>query len=512
MAGDGSRSRDGCMDCRRRKRGCDKAKPVCSSCRKHRVACIYNKPNQTSPSKYFVSVAGEHFILPLESAVNHSFVNLRSDEIGVVCGQYAEQAIHTAPPPTDQNQHTAPSKNHMPLVRNPCWLPIPEKVQSVHETLLVQYYFEVISNSKVYVDTERNIFRTSVMPVLLSNHGSLFSTVLALTAAEWGRRGLSDGIDYTAAALQYKVTALKQLQSNLNGTSNAEESLLTCVLQASLEISEGSRPSWLRHLRGALAIMDTHSDWISPDCAALALQYFRFRYVLLKTTKHGSLVQNGDGTCQADPVECNHDAGALDKALSILGNPQSVDPQLGCSMELVELIRMTSTISPAQADVTTPSTTCEDGILLEKRIRQLKFDAMDDYLIKSAECFRLSALIYLRLVLFNEPIRYPSISTLLQRMIDHLSEIIVEDQPRRSFPMWPLFIAGCVSHTDANRKVVLDLFNLLDSKWPISNISTVMKVVWTIWQTRDFDSGLEATVHHDWQEIIEKFGWKLSLS
>lgn len=46
MAGaHGSRSRDGCSNCRRRKRRCDESKPVCLTCRRTGADCIYPVPD-----------------------------------------------------------------------------------------------------------------------------------------------------------------------------------------------------------------------------------------------------------------------------------------------------------------------------------------------------------------------------------------------------------------------------------------------------------------------------------
>ncbi|KAK1718443.1 fungal-specific transcription factor domain-containing protein [Colletotrichum lupini] len=491
MAGNGTRSRTGCLDCRRRKRRCDEGKPKCASCRRHGVVCVYVKSSQSSPSKFLLSVASGHFIAPLESPASDSFVNLRSDELALVCQQYADGPGGVLPSSQEQL---------MPALS---WLPKSSTLPGGRESMMVQYYFEVISNSRVYVPSERNLFRTCVMPVLLSSSGPLFSTVLALSAAEMVRRTPQDGVDYAGAAIRYKINALTQLQSKLNTALEAEENLLTCVLQASLEIAEGSRPSWLRHLRGALAIMDNHGDWITPECAALALQYFRFRYVLMKTT--GCKAPHHDG--QTD--DCDEAIQRLERLLPGQGTFQTIDPQIGCSMELVQLISMISAGAQKDGGYT------EEGSRLERRIRELDCSAEsmhDDYLVKSAECFRFAALIYLQLIVYGATVRTRAIPHLLQTLLGRLGEVIVEDQPRRSFPMWPLFIAGCVSSSDAHRKAVLDLFNLLDSKWPIGNISTVKRVVWTIWQTRDFDGGGATSTDQDWQEIIDRFGWKLSLS
>ncbi|KAI8181222.1 hypothetical protein K4K51_002033 [Colletotrichum sp. SAR 10_75] len=369
--------------------------------------------------------------------------------------------------------------------------------------------FEVISNSKVYVDTESNIFKSSVMPILLSNDGPLLSTVLALSAAEWDRRGAHDGVDYGNSAIRYKGRALSQLRSSIMAETNAEENVLTCVLQASLEISAGSGPDWLLHLRGALAIMENHPGCVSANCAALALQYFRFRYILMKTTENREPGRSDAKTNCPKSDQCGDAIEALNRISLKPESRQIVHPQTGCSTELVELIDLISLTATNEQQSTATS---EDGPSLEKRIRELEFHATEDYLLKSAECFRLATLIYLHLKVYHAPIRFPSMSTLLQPLIDCLAEVIREDLPRRSFPMWPLFIAGCTSCIDEHRKAVLDMLNLLDDKWPISNISTVTEVMATIYNFRDLNDGLAATVQHDWQNVIGKFGWKLSLS
>ncbi|KAH9241285.1 hypothetical protein K456DRAFT_604404 [Colletotrichum gloeosporioides 23] len=508
MAGNGSRTRDGCFHCRQRKKRCDKYKPECGKCQKDGVACVYPSLDPTSELKFTEPWSGpwrgQHPILPLKTAANNSFVNIARDELAVICQQYIENPVRQITAGRQRQQRSVLSLNELPLKPNPSWRPM-----SNTESKLVQYYFEVISNSKVYVDTESNIFKSSVMPVLLSNDGPLLSTVLALSAAEWDCRGAHDGVDYGNSAIRYKGMALSQLRSSIMAETNAEENVLTCVLQASLEISAGSGPDWLLHLRGALAIMENHPGCVSANCAALALQYFRFRYILMKTTENREPGRSEAKTKCPKSDQCGDAIEALNRISLKPESRQTVHPQTGCSTELVELIDL---ISLTATNEQQSKATSEDGPSLEKRIRELEFHATEDYLLKSAECFRLATLIYLHLKVYHAPIRFPSMSTLLQPLIDCLAEVIREDLPRRSFPMWPLFIAGCTSCIDEHRKAVLDMLNLLDDKWPISNISTVTEVMATIYNFRDLNDGLAATVQHDWQNIIGKFGWKLSLS
>lgn len=359
------------------------------------------------------------------------------------------------------------------------------------------------------------------MPRVLFHQGPLLFTVLAMSAAEWAQHSTGDGRDYRALSARYKVQALHELQFCLSDSGNSEENLLTCVLLASLEIAEGSRPTWLRHLQGALALLDNFSTSIDPAVAKFVLQYFRFRYILLETTQPKKL---GLATSSNPHAVSYHHAmnriAEAEYALPLIhGSESLVDEHIGCSMELVDIISQTSalslTIDPYNDQdmlLDQQHTECER---LEHRILQLSPEIVDmsnDYLLKSAESFRVAAQIYLRLTCLDASITQPSIVGPHKQLLSCLSGIIVEGESRRSFPMWPLFIAGCTCFSDEQRKTVLGLFSILDSKWPISNISAVWKAVRTVWHTRDLAVSPALCKEQDWQDVIHRFGWKLSLS
>ncbi|KAF0641887.1 hypothetical protein FPSE5266_07133 [Fusarium pseudograminearum] len=134
------------------------------------------------------------------------------------------------------------------------------------ENALVQYYVEVISASRVYVDTTRNGFRTSVIPRMFYQHSLLYA-VLSMSAAEWSQNGSPD---YSGLSMQYKVRALHQLQQALLDSQDSEGNLLTCVLLSSLEIAHGSS-MWLHHLQGALALLKSFGASIDSDVAEFVL-------------------------------------------------------------------------------------------------------------------------------------------------------------------------------------------------------------------------------------------------
>ncbi|ENH70383.1 hypothetical protein FOC1_g10012308 [Fusarium oxysporum f. sp. cubense race 1] len=389
----GSRSRDGCFNCRRRKRRCDEEKPTCRRCQRTGDDCIFPSPASASnPLKFIVAASNDHYLVPSDNQ-SHSFLNLSPQELVAICNSTEGRIVWT--------QESVPRS-------------------------LSPFAFE-------------------------------------------------SGRSVEKALVQY--------------------SRITCVLLASLEIAHGSCPTWLRHLQGAFALLESFGSSIDPNVAEFVLQYFRFRYILMETT-------------QPTHQDSLHQAMAgLAKAEATLPHSRNlVDEQIGCSMDLVDIINEISSLSTHDISKDQLYATGQE---IEQRLEDLSFQGTDDYLLRSAESFRIAAQIYLRLVCYNTAITHPSILALHESLLSCLSDIIVEGQTRRSFPMWPLFLAGCACSSDEQRKVVLDHFMLMDSKWPISNISAVWNALKLIWHTRDLQV---SSTNQDWREIIHKFGWKLSLS
>ncbi|KAJ2905769.1 hypothetical protein MKZ38_004446 [Zalerion maritima] len=126
---------------------------------------------------------------------------------------------------------------------------------------------------------------------------------------------------------------------------------------------------------------------------------------------------------------------------------KAADEHFGCSMELVNIISEISALSSSfRLDPQEQACKRTMADSLERRAHHIRFrnpGGADDYLLKRAECFRVA-------ILVNE-----------------LCGAITEGQPRRYFPMWPLFIAGCACSSDDHRRAVLHMFVILDGKWPI---------------------------------------------
>lgn len=95
-ASKGSRSRDGCFNCRRRKRRCDEEKPICLSCRRTGAECIFPKsPSGSTPLKFIVATSPAHHMVPINQANRRaSFLNLTPHDLATICPKFQGTDAH----------------------------------------------------------------------------------------------------------------------------------------------------------------------------------------------------------------------------------------------------------------------------------------------------------------------------------------------------------------------------------------------------------------------------------
>lgn len=91
----GSRSRDGCFNCRKRKRRCDEEKPICRRCRKNGDDCVFPTPASASNPLKFVVAGSNHYMIPITQSP--SFLNLSPRELTAVT-DYKQGGVWVQPP------------------------------------------------------------------------------------------------------------------------------------------------------------------------------------------------------------------------------------------------------------------------------------------------------------------------------------------------------------------------------------------------------------------------------
>ena len=259
MPSNGTRSKTGCLPCRRRRHKCDEQKPICRGCRRARaqLECVW--PFNDEPARFVVSGAPpDVFLLPAARTEDGDFITTSRDEFTRLTTESDMEERDREMLVDGSDGAWDASRALLPL------LPISPQLWTFHRwrlTYLIQYCkfppykidymfktnnwidLEVRSNSRVYIPGDTNLFQSLVMLIVLSQAGGpLRSTLLSLSAAERTRES------FGSMVLDYKHRALHDLQSHLEDASRAEENILACVLQSFLEKSSGSRPAWPRHL------------------------------------------------------------------------------------------------------------------------------------------------------------------------------------------------------------------------------------------------------------------------
>lgn len=364
------------------------------------------------------------------------------------------------------------------------------------------------------------------MPFACTRRGPLLFTILALSAAEMSGSGCDplSGPIFNAAV--YYNNAITLLQQSLELACDAEENLLACVLLSSFEITRVSRPAWLQHLNGAVAIHNHFASSISRESAIFAYQYFSSRWILLETTMP-------PGTYPWDEVMAEHSMtfqllrnlnSMLEQTVDTVPTVamQNIDNNVGCSLEYIQLINRISILSAmkfhCQADKSATDETHElysvTAMAFDDALEEMTFitNSKDTYVEQSSRCFKLAGRVYLRLICLDVSLTSSASTEMQDDLIQALRLVINDKQERRAFPLWPLFIAGCVSFEDEHRQLILDMFRTLERKWPIGNIPYVRNVTTQIWQSRDLNGCDDNSRRHDWQRLITAFGWKLELS
>lgn len=97
-----SRNRDGCLNCRSKRRKCDRQKPECRACRNVRAMCVFPTPASVSRPRKFVVVEGsQHFLIPLRQRDREvCAINLTPPELETIWDN-----METGRPFNDTSQH-----------------------------------------------------------------------------------------------------------------------------------------------------------------------------------------------------------------------------------------------------------------------------------------------------------------------------------------------------------------------------------------------------------------------
>ncbi|PWY96490.1 hypothetical protein BO94DRAFT_505793 [Aspergillus sclerotioniger CBS 115572] len=516
------RSRTGCLACKKRKRRCGEEKPACRNCVVRGFECPYLSENSQSITVRFKISLSNGARLPVEKQSRRHFLTISSGDVSLLSSEHNQE---DTPAKIDDTRTKAIPDCFNPVRLEASIFATPLVDCTGLEEQLFQYYLQVICRVRVFRDDPRNKFRSLVVPFCRGRRPLLYA-VLSVSANDRRTETVATHINYEQLALSYKYLALKSLRKSLSDVSNASEALMTCLILCTLEIASGCQPDWVRHVQGAFAIINSCSSMIDPEILFFARSYFQSRAIFFRTTgSHNTSDKDPDPLANLQP-NINHCMDLFSQTPCLntkyTDEQTKIQPHIGCSLSLLDIIaRATDLVSQKQQlRQTGTSSFFSEGEMLQRVISlRSELDSLpkeyspdSEYLTTCGQCFRLAADLYLQLAC-DIPLSQPTLQTMLGKLLDYIGQVIREDQERQLFPMWPLFLAGCLSTSDYDRVRVLNYFTYLSYSWPVSNVAIVREATETVWKFRDLnphDCG--SGCGFDWQMIINRMNWKLALS
>ncbi|PYH48960.1 Zn(II)2Cys6 transcription factor [Aspergillus saccharolyticus JOP 1030-1] len=526
------RSRNGCLNCKKRKRRCGEERPACRNCELRGFDCSYLfETSQPAPLRFKISLSKGHRSI-LKRRKRWQFLSVSYHDADVLlCEHYHHLPTPPSRPSIERDSHTDDYPTTFSAEPSPFAALLIDCGDL--ETQLFQYYLQVICKVRVFQDEPRNKFRSLVVP-FCSRRKPLWYAVLSMSAND--RRAeeavTTTTINYAQLSLSYKSVALQLLRESLTKLEDINEALMTCLILCSLEIACGCRPDWVRHAQGAFAIINSYVSAIDPEILFFAQSYFQSRALFFRTTgcyppgrQITPLLQDHSAPLKAytSPDRWTPEIFSWDVHLYNDDHKTTYQPHIGCSLGLLDIIaRATDLVSQKQhlRSTGTSSLASEGAMMHQAMCLRSELDALDEvypptasnseYLATCGQCFRLAADLYLQLAC-DMPLTQHTLQKLLVKLLGHIGRVIREDQERQLFPMWPLFLAGCLSTADEDRVRVLTYFTYLTQSWPVSNVPVAREAMETVWKYRDLNphdtgSGL------DWQMILSRMNWTLALS
>ncbi|KAK8880217.1 fungal-specific transcription factor domain-containing protein [Apiospora arundinis] len=523
----GPRSRQGCTECRRRRRKCDEQKPICGQCSTYDRSCIYTLKVVRSDG--------------LRS--NKAPLSNQSHSGGLVAGDsvspHARHHLHSkSDPATARATDTvscdrlagsllgaASTAREVPVPLPRC-LPNGVPVSPRYHRLLNYFTNDILASLSCHPSVHLDLCRGLVPATLYSPQ--LLSACLALSAAGILSRGISDvdGVAIPQILGHLQTSGLFLLRTALEAGQMNETILATCLVWCLTDVftyRQGSSSSWRIHLQGIKAILDsnqTHRYFAADSGAAhSAMRHLYLLYLSLQTLPHVPALALTD-------IPSNQDSMTLESRPNIedpiLG--PKIDGFLGYSEELLHIIQKVNQLTRGDTE-NKGRTQFEADMLLGKLNAMIDRDSQAplDVAIYSSlspesnrefelchRTFQQATTIHVYRRLFHVPSNSPPIQsavTAISQMVTNMAQ----GQPCHTWVAMamPLFTIGCEAFTADQQSFVLDKIDKLDMCIGSYHVRIIRQALEDLWRLRreegDHDGDMCAS------KLLEKLQYNIIL-
>ncbi|RDW66979.1 hypothetical protein BP5796_09728 [Coleophoma crateriformis] len=350
--------------------------------------------------------------------------------------------------------------------------------------ILLGYYHAKLSRMVTTVDDRLNGFRSILLPNALSEQTvssqSLRQAILGLSAFHlWGHD----------AAVPYKLNAIRLLSISIQSAeSNIQAQFATCMMLCVCDVFDSVDGSWYTHLAAAETLAK-----LLPNQADTSFQrsWLAYHTVLAKFSQS----QKGCKTSIIPRLPVNDVARTI--IIGSLGCSLQVLDCISCANDLLGLMDQSPTHNLPPQYATYPLTLLKiiEHVVQRPEIMEDSDSGKIDTerICKTAELYRLAALIHLRRSVLNICSESAESQVLVEKTLQIILELGICTSP------WPMFIAACEVVSDEQRVRVLDALEKMQKERRIGNVDIMTEIVKKVWKKKDLGpwSG-------DWRELIEE--------
>lgn len=504
-----SRSRSGCLTCRRKKKRCDQARPKCGLCSRVGTYCewpIAGYENSNKKRKFQTKFIACND--PLQTP-NHTEVS-KNDLYGNETFDSPfifDDALINIPMITNDSSESSqilPNLNgvffeELPLYKSPS-LPLVLTLNS-KELEYFEYYCNNIALNISIVPKKHNYFLKVFLPMSHNNEAVLYSLIA------WGCIFKAHDENQTpSAGVALIETAKVYLQTQKDSFIT---SLATYIILMCIEITTGSTFGWSHYLTNGYDLINQMGGFkilkdYSEEGKVLAENFAYFDILASQSNENGTYY----------PV---NEYNSIFKMTSNL-----VDPLLGCAKPLIlilgDVINLvvgfrnldsTSNEYYERLEVILKKASQLEHKLNKAKILKKDYQALkeiDDlsYHEKMFQLYCITIQLYISQAVRRLPPIVPEIQLEVKKGNIFMDALI--SSPLKLGLCFPLLILGINSITIEDRDLTKWRLELLKQKYQFKSVDKISHIIDEVWKTNN-----EGEICVDYFEVTKKFGWKLNI-
>lgn len=486
-----TRSRLGCLTCRRKKKKCDQTKPKCGLCTRVGTRCEWPIPGKENTNKArriqnkFINY-NESLQPYNDNDPNAPLENFNFDLDTELCLSVSDHKL-------DLNSSSI--LDNLPLYKSPS-LPLVLTLNST-ELEYFEYYCNQIALNISVVPKNHNYFLKVFLPMSYHNEAVLNSLVA------WG---CILKAHHAQSNLQYGLNLIEAAKSSLLlKTHDFISSLTTYIILMCIEITTGSTFEWAKYLTNCYDLINQMGGFkilkdYSQEGKILAENFAYFDILASQSNENGTYY----------PVfEYN-------KIFKISGS--LVDPLLGCAKPLILILGDVINLVVHFRNLNSNSndyfeqleTILKKASNLENKLNKSKMLKHDYQVLKDTyheqmfELYCITIRLYIAQAIRRLPPSTPQIQVDVKKANIYMDALI--SSPARLGLCFPLLVLGINSVSIEDRIFNQELLELLKQKYQFKSVEKIKFIINEVWNLNQ-----NGTICVDYFEITKQYGWKLNL-